>query len=84
MNLRSGASPVGRTRAVQGASILIASGALLADRRFTAGVAAIVALAGYQMVTARSTPTSAVRLGITQMVLGLAVVIVTAIGVAAA
>jgi hypothetical protein len=82
--LRTGAGAVGATRAAQVASITVGATAFIADRRLGAGVAAIVLLAGFQLVTVRSIPTSATRLGITQMVLGLAVVVVTAAGVAVA
>lgn len=80
--LRTGAADLAWIDAAQAASILIAAVAVLGDTRLAAGLAAIVLLAAYQTASARSTPASAVRLGVAQMALGLAVVIATAFGVA--
>ena len=82
--LRTGAGTLGWIDAAQAASVLIAAAAVLVDSRLATGLAAIVVLAAYQTMSARSTPPSAVRVGITQMALGLAVVVAAALGVAAA
>lgn len=69
--------------AMQGLAVVVALGAVALDDRTLAGLAAIVLLGLFQLWAARATPPVAAILGSQQVVVGLAVVLVTGLGVLA-
>jgi len=69
--------------AAQGAGIVVAGAAVLLDTQLIAGLVAIVSLGLYQAWASRRPPPAAAVLGAHQVVAGLTVVLVTALGVLA-
>ena len=69
--------------AAQGAAVVVAVGAVALDTRTLAGLGAIAVLAVVQLWAARRPPPAAPVLGAQQVVVGLTVVLVTALGVLA-
>ncbi|HEX6235651.1 MAG TPA: YwiC-like family protein [Acidimicrobiales bacterium] len=67
--------------AAQGVALAVAALAVVADLRLVAGAVAVGAVVAYHAATARRPIPRAVVLGMRQLVLGLAVVVVTAVGV---
>jgi hypothetical protein len=83
MRLRRGEASTRSTDAAQVAAVLIGGMAVLVDDRFVAGLAGLVVLSVVQLVGMRRPPVVAKVLGMCQLVLGLGLVGVTAIGVLA-
>lgn len=81
MRLRRGEVSRGSSDVAQVVGVLIGLVAVLADDRVLAGLAGLVALACLQFVWVRRPPIAAKVLGLRQMVLGVGLVGVTAIGV---
>jgi hypothetical protein len=79
--LRHGAGSVRSSDVAQVLGVAIAAAAVVVDTRLAAGFVAIVLLAGVQTVWVRRPPVPAKVLGVRQMLLGVAVVLVTAAGV---
>lgn len=69
--------------AAQGVALAVAALAVVADRRLLAGAVAVAAIVALQGATARRPVPRATVLGIRQMILGVVVVAVTAVGVIA-
>lgn len=69
--------------AAQGAAVAVAGGAVLLDTGVAAGLGAIAALALFQAWASRRPPPAAAVLGAQQVVAGLTVVLITALGVLA-
>ncbi len=82
LRLRRGELATRSTDIAQLASATLGAAAVALDTRLAVGCGAVVALALFQTVRARTTPTSARSLGFTQMGLGFSLVVATAIGVA--
>jgi YwiC-like protein len=73
--------PVGGSDAAQAAGLVLAAAAVALDGRLAVGLAAIAVLAAVQLVTARRPAQPAVVVGVEQSLLGVAVVLATALGV---
>ena len=84
VHLRRGRSATASVAWWQAGSIAVGALAVAVDGRLAVGFGAIVAMAAFQLVSARHRPTSAKVLGFTQMGLGFGLVIATAVGVAIA
>ena len=84
MRLRRGAATTRVTDRAQGVSLAIAVVAVLVDARLLAGLGGVVVLAALQYTWVRRPPIAAKVLGLRQMMLGLGLVAITAIGVLAA
>jgi hypothetical protein len=82
--LRHGEGPVRTSDLATAVGIAVALVAVLVDHRLAAGAAAVSALALLQVLWVRRPPVPAKVLGLRQLLLGLAVVGVTAVGVVAA
>jgi hypothetical protein len=82
--LRHGGGPVRTSDLATAGGIAVALVAVLVDHRVAAGAAAVTALAVLQVVWVRRPPVPATVLGLRQLLLGLVVVAVTAVGVATA
>jgi hypothetical protein len=67
----------------QGVAVVVAIGAYALDTALLAGLVAIAALSALQLAAARRPPPTAPVLGVLQVVAGLAVVVITAVGAAA-
>jgi hypothetical protein len=70
-----------RSDLAQTLAVIVASGATAVDHRVTAGCLAVGVLAAVQLVTVRRAPVEAKVLGLRQLVSGVAIVVVTALGV---
>lgn len=81
--LRRGVAGATSIIVAQAASVAVGAVSVMLDTRLAIGFIAVVALAAYQLVAGRRAPTSAKVLGLTQMALGLALVVVTGLGVSA-
>jgi hypothetical protein len=81
--LRHGEGPVRTSDLATVVGIAVALGAVLLDRRLAAGATAVAVLALLQVLWVRQPPVPAKVLGLRQLVLGLTVVAVTAVGVVA-
>ena len=81
LRLRRGQGPVWQSDVAQGASVAVATVAVVADSRLLLGLVGVVTLAAAQSVWVRRAPIPAKRLGLRQMGVGLALVAVTAVGV---
>jgi len=81
--LRRGGGSLAVSDRAQGVGVVVAAAAVAVDRSLLAGAAAVVALAIAQIVWSRRPPVPAKVLGLGQLGLGVAVVIVTAAGVLA-
>ncbi|MEO8265439.1 MAG: YwiC-like family protein [Ilumatobacteraceae bacterium] len=81
MRLRRGQGPVRQSDMAQVFAVAIATLAAFADGRLLPGLVGVVVLAVTQAVWVRRAPIPAKRVGLRQMVLGLALVAVTAVGV---
>lgn len=79
--LRRGSGHVRRSDLAQLASVLVAAAAVAVDRRVVAGAAVIGAMAVMQIWWSRRPPVPAKQLGFTQLGLGVALAIVTGVGV---
>ena len=79
--LRRGTGDIRQTDVAQMAAVLLALGAVVVDTDLLAGAIAVVVLAVLQLWWVRRRPIPARRLGLTQLGLGLALVILTAAGV---
>jgi hypothetical protein len=82
--LRHGRGPVRNSDLATAGGLALALVAVLVDHRVAAGAAAVAGLALLQALWVRRPPVPAKVLGLRQLLLGLAVVAVTAVGVAAA
>jgi hypothetical protein len=83
MRLRRGQASRRSSDTAQVAAVLIGVVAVLVDDRMLAGLSGLVALACLQVLWLRRPPIAAKALGMRQLVLGLGLVGVTAIGVLA-
>jgi YwiC-like protein len=81
--LRRGETSTRPSDAAQAAAVATGAVAVLVDDRMLAGLSGLVVLACLQLLWVRRPPVAAKTLGLRQMVLGLALVGVTAIGVLA-
>jgi hypothetical protein len=81
--LRRGTASVRSSDALQAVAVAIGAGAVAFDQRMVAGLAGLVVLAGLQVAWVRRPPVAAKVLGLRQMVLGVALVTGTAVGVLA-
>jgi YwiC-like protein len=72
---------VAQSDAAQAAGLTLGAVAVVLDARLAAGLAALTLLAAVNVVAARRPPAPAVVLGVRQMLLGMAVVAATAVGV---
>ncbi len=79
--LRHGAGPVTTSDRAQVCGVAIAALAVVLDRSLALGFAAVLALAAVQAVWVRRPPVPAKVLGVRQLLLGIGLVIVTAVGV---
>lgn len=79
--LRHGSTHPASSDRAQIAGVVVALVALATDAAVAAGAAAVVAVAGSQLASVRRPPVPAKTLGLRQLVLGLAVVAITATGV---
>ena len=79
--LRHGSGSMALSDGAQLAAVTIAAAAALVDTTLAAGAFAVTALAALQTVWVRRPPIPAKVLGLRQLLLGLAVVVVTAVGV---
>ncbi len=82
MRLRRGAGPTGPSDVAQLAAVAVGTVAVAVDHRVAAGLIGLVVLVALQAVWARRPPPVAKVLGMTQMGLGIGLVLVTAAGVA--
>jgi YwiC-like protein len=82
VRLRRGTGPIVHSDVAQIASLGVAAVAVLANHRLVSGFVAVVLSAVVQSVSVRRPPIPAKRLGLRQMAMGLALVAVTAAGVA--
>ena len=82
LRLRRGRGPVWQSDLAQVASVAVATAAVVADRRLLLGLVGVVMLAAAQSVWVRRPPIPAKQVGLRQMAMGLALVAVTAVGVA--
>jgi hypothetical protein len=73
--------PVAGSDAAQAAGLVLAAVAVAVDTELVVGLAAIAALAAFQLISARRPPRPAVVVGIVQALLGAVVVVATALGV---
>lgn len=81
VRLRRGRGPVWQSDLAQAASVFVATGAVVADRRMVLGALGVAVLAAAQGVWVRRPPMPAKQIGLRQMGMGLALVAVTAVGV---
>jgi hypothetical protein len=81
--LRRGETSTRSSDAAQVAALVIGFFAVLVDERMSAGLSGLVVLAGLQVLWVRRAPVAAKTLGLRQMLLGLGLVGLTAIGVLA-
>lgn len=81
VRLRRGVVTTAGSDVAQAASLLIGIGAVAADRRMLAGLGGVVVLAVLQIAWVRQNPPAVKVLGLRQMALGVALVLVTAAGV---
>ncbi len=81
MRLRGGDGAVWSSDLAQAASVVVATVAVVADRRLLPGLAGIVVLACLQSIWVRRAPMPAKQVGLRQMAMGLVLVAVTAVGV---
>jgi hypothetical protein len=81
VRLRRGRGPVWQSDIAQAVSLAVAAGAVLAEQRMLAGALGVAGLAGAQCVWVRRPPMPAKQIGLRQMGMGLALVVVTAAGV---
>ncbi len=79
--LRRGHAPVWHSDLAQVVAVAVATVAVIVNRRLFLGLAGVVVLAFAQSLWVRRAPIPAKRLGVRQMVLGLALVALTATGV---
>ena len=79
--LRRGHRPVWQSDLAQVIAIAVATAAVIVDRRLLLGLAGVAVLAAAQVVWVRRAPIPAKQLGLRQMGVGLALVVVTATGV---
>jgi hypothetical protein len=79
--LRHGNGSVAASDAAQLIGVVIAAGAVILDGRLVAGLVAVVGLAALQSRWARQAPVTAKMLGVRELLLGLAVVAITSLGV---
>ena len=79
--LRRGQGPVWHSDLAQAVAVALATMAFIVDRSLLLGLAGVVVLAFAQSLWVRKTPIPAKRLGVRQMVMGLALVALTAAGV---
>ena len=82
LRLRRGRGPVWQSDLAQVASVVAATAAVVAERRLLLGLVGVVMLATTQSVWVRRPPIPAKQVGLRQMAMGLALVAVTAVGVA--
>ena len=81
MRLRRGQSPVWQSDLAQVVAVALAAVAVIADRRFLPGLAGVGLLAVAQSAWVRRPPIAAKQVGMRQMAMGMALVVVTAVGV---
>jgi hypothetical protein len=81
MRLRRGGGPMWQSDLAQVAAVALATLAVIVDERLLLGLAGVALLAIAQSVWVRLAPMPAKQLGLRQMVAGLALVAVTAVGV---
>ena len=81
LRLRRGQGPVWQSDLAHVVSVAIATAAVIADRRLLLGLVGVVMLAAAQTVWVRREPIPAKQVGLRQMGMGLALVVVTAVGV---
>jgi hypothetical protein len=81
VRLRRGQGPVWSSDLAQVLGIAVATVAVIVDRRLLLGLAGVGVLAAAHFVWVRRAPISAKQLGVRQMAMGLALVVVTATGV---
>ncbi len=79
--LRRGVGPRGQSDAAQALSVMVASAAVILDRRLVAGLVGVVVMAGVQIAWVRRPPIAAKTIGLRQMAAGLALVALTAAGI---
>ncbi|MDP9463973.1 MAG: YwiC-like family protein, partial [Actinomycetota bacterium] len=79
--LRHGVANTRTSDVVQAVAVALGAVAVVADRRMAGGLAGVVVLAGLQVAWVRRPPIAAKRLGLRQMMLGVGLVAVTAVGV---
>jgi YwiC-like protein len=81
--LRRGVANTRPSDAVQAVALAIGTAAVVVDQRMVGGLAGLVVLAGLQVVWVRRPPIAAKALGLRQMMLGVGLVAMTAVGVLA-
>jgi hypothetical protein len=79
--LRRGEGPVRHSDLAQVFSVVFATAAVVTDRRLLLGLVGVLVLAAAQTIWVRRAPIPAKQLGLRQMGIGLALVVVTAVGV---
>jgi len=81
VRLRRGRGALWQSDLSQAVSVAVAAGAVVADQRTLLGALGIALLAAAQFVWVRREPLPAKQIGLRQMGMGLALVVVTAVGV---
>jgi hypothetical protein len=81
--LRHGSGSLATSDGASVLGVIVAAGAVVLDHRLAAGAGAVTALAVLQAWQVRQPPVPATALGLRQLLLGLAVVVVAAVGVVA-
>lgn len=79
--LRRGAGAVWHSDVAQLVAVAVAVVAVVVDRRLAAGATVVAALAVVQSVWVRRAPMPAKRIGVRQMLIGLVLVVVSAVGI---
>jgi hypothetical protein len=81
VRLRRGSGPVWQSDVAQAVALALGASAVAIDREVVAGAAALVVLAVLQSAWVRRAPMPPKRLGMRQLALGIALVLVTGLGV---
>ena len=81
VRLRRGSAPVRQSDVAQAAAVVLALAAAVVERDVLAGAAALLVLAVLQSAWVRRAPMPPKRLGMRQLALGIALVLVTGLGV---